>query len=84
MLSVGGQLIQMEALEYKYDEINLQMPYVKVVDKLRTEYNTLYTNISLQFEVDSLNFDEFIAQHQIQDEKESLRRMGEYLSSCTP
>ena len=63
-----------EALEFYPDDVNPQMPYQMVVDKLHARYNTLHRKLSLHSEVDSLNFDEFTARHQIQDEKERLHR----------
>ena len=44
------------------------MPYLMGVDKLRARYNTPHKKLSPQSEVDSLNLDEFMARHQIQDE----------------
>ena len=55
-----------------------------VVDKLRARYNTSYRNSSLQSEVDSLSFHDFMVHHQIQHEKECLRRIIEYLNNITP
>ena len=40
--------------------------------------------MSLESEVDSLNFEEFMTCHQIQDEKECLHRMLEYLNNIAP
>ena len=55
-----------------------------VVDKLRARYNTIDRSSCFQSEADSLNFDEFMVHHQIQDEKRYLRRMVEYLNNITP
>ena len=52
-----------------------------VVDKLSIGCNTLLRKLSLQSEIDSLNFDESIVRHQIQDENECLRQMVEYLNN---
>ena len=60
------------------------MPYQMIVDKLRARYNTPHRKLSLQSEVDSLDFDEFMTRHQIQYEKECLPRMVEYLNNITP
>ena len=60
------------------------MPYRIVVDKLHARYNKPHRKLSLQSEVDSLNFDEFMVRHQIQDEKECLRCMIEYLNNILP
>ena len=65
-------------------EINPKMPYQIVVDKLRARYNTPYRYLSLQSEFHSLNFGEFMARIRIQDGKELLRRMVEYLNNITP
>ena len=65
-------------------KINLTITYQTVVDKLRAKYNTTYRNSSLESEVDSLSFDESMARHQKQDEKECLRRMVRYLNNITP
>ena len=40
--------------------------------------------MSLQSEIDSLMFYDFMARHRIQDEKEGLRRIVEYLNNITP
>ena len=40
--------------------------------------------MALQSEIDSLTFDDFMARHQIQDEKEGLSRIVEYLKYVTP
>ena len=40
--------------------------------------------MSLQSEIDSLTFDDFMERHQIWDEKEALRRIVKYLNSITP
>ena len=71
------------ALEFYLKEINKQKPYQMVVDKLRLRYNMTLRNLSLQSKDDSLSFDDFIAQHQRQDERECLRRMVEYLNNIT-
>ena len=63
--------------------INAQMPYQMVYDKLRERYNTQHKKLSLQSEVDFVNFDELIAVHQLQDEKKCLRQMVEYLNNIT-
>ena len=60
------------------------MPYIKVIDKLCVKYHTPHRKLSLQSEVDFLSFDEFMARYQIQDEKDCLRRMVEYLNNVTP
>ena len=54
-----------------------------VVDKLRAGYNRSQRKLSLQSEVDYLNFDEFMARHQIKGEKECLHCMVEYLNNIT-
>ena len=54
-----------------------------VADKLRARYNTLHRKLPLQSEVDSLDFDDFMARHPIQDEKECLRRVDEYINNIT-
>ena len=59
------------------------MPYKEVVDKLRTRYNKTHRKLSLQSEVDSLTFEDFMAHQQIRDEKECLRRIVEYLNKIT-
>ena len=46
-------------------------------------YNTPHRKLSLQSEVDSLNFDDFMVRHLIQNEKEHLRQMVEYLNNIT-
>ena len=51
------------ALEVHLKEINSQMPYQMVIDKLRVRYNTLHKKLSLESELDSLSFDEFMARH---------------------
>ena len=60
------------------------MPYRMVVDKLRARYNMPHRKLSLQSEVDYLNFDKFMERHQIKDEKEYLRRIVKYLNNITP
>ena len=60
------------------------MPYQMVVDKLHARYNTPHRKLSFQSKVDSLNFDEFVARHQIQDEIECLRPMVKYHNNTTP
>ena len=72
------------ALELYLKEIYQKMLYKMAVNKLRAGYNTPNRKLSLQSEVDSLNFDEFTTRHQIQDEKECLHRMVEYLNTITP
>ena len=71
------------ALEFNLKEINPQITYQIVVDKLRARYNTPHRKLSLQSEVDSINFEDFIAHHQVRDEKECIRRMDEYLKNIT-
>ena len=39
--------------------------------------------ITIQSEVDSLEFDDFMTRNQIKDEKEGLRRMVKYLNNVT-
>ena len=60
------------------------MPHQIFIDKLHTRYNTPHRNLFLQSELSSPNFDEFMDRHQIQDEKECLCRMVEYLNDITP
>ena len=72
------------ALEFYLKKINPQMPYQMAVDKLRARYNPPHVKLSFQSEVQSLNFDDFIVRHQIQHEKECLRRIVEYLNNITP
>ena len=60
------------------------MPYQMVVDRLRARYSTPHRKLSVQSEVDSLNFDEFMTCHQIQNKKKCLRRIVEYLNNITP
>ena len=60
------------------------MPYQMLVHKLRVRYKTPYRNLFLQSEVDYLNFDEFMACHQVQDEKECLCQMAQYFNNFTP
>ena len=72
------------ALEIYLKEINPQMSYQMVVDKLRARYNKPNRKLSLQSEIDSLNFDDFMVCHQTQDEKECLRRMVAYINNITP
>ena len=79
-----GNFFVSGALDFYLKDINPQMPYQMVVDKLRARHDTPHRKLSLQSEIDSLNFDEFMARHQIQDEKELLRRMVEYLNNITP
>ena len=57
------------------------MPYQMVVHKLRARYNTPHRKLSIQSMVDSLNVDEFMARHQLQEQKECLRQMVEYLNN---
>ena len=76
--------IKSESLEFYLKVINPQMPYQIVVDKLRSRYNKTHRQLSLQSEVDSLSFDEFMALQQIQDCKECLRQMVKYLNNITP
>ena len=71
------------ALEFYLREINPQMPYQVVVDKLCARRNTPKRKLSLQSEVNPLNFDEFMVNHQIQNEKEYLRRIVKYLNNIT-
>ena len=72
------------AFEFYLKEINPKMPFQMVVDRLRARYNTPHRKLSLQSEVYSLNLDDFMVRHQIQDEKECLRRMVEYLDNNIP
>ena len=51
------------ALEFHLKEIDPQQPYRTVVDKLRARYNTPHRKLSLQSEVDSLTFDDFMARY---------------------
>ena len=60
------------------------MPYQMVVDKLRARYNTPHREFYLQFEADSLSFDEFMTRNQIQDVEKCLRGIAEYLNNITP
>ena len=60
------------------------MHYQMIVDIIRARYNTSQRGISLQSEVDSLSFDEFMARHQIQDEQKCIRWMVEYLNKNIP
>ena len=60
------------------------MPFQMAAGELRAIYNTPHRNLSLQSEVDSVNYDEFMAGLQIQYEKEFLRRMVEFLINITP
>ena len=71
------------ALEFCLKEINSQRPRQMVVDKLCARYSTQHRKLPLQSEVDSLNYDDFMARHQIQYEKEFLRRTVEYLNNNT-
>ena len=50
-------------LEFYLKEINPQIPYQMVVDKLRARYIMRHRNLSLKSEVDSLNFDDFMVRH---------------------
>ena len=43
------------ALEFHLRDINPQMPYQMVIDKVRKRYNTPHRMLSLQQKVDSLN-----------------------------
>ena len=61
--------LKVGALEFYLREINSQMPSQIAVDKLHAGYNTLYRKLSFESEADSLNFDEFMSRHQIQDGK---------------
>ena len=67
-----------------FKDINPQMSYQMVFDKLHARFNTTYRKLSLQPEIDSLNIDDFMVRHQIQDEKECLRDMAEYFNNITP
>ena len=71
------------ALELYLKDISSHMTYQVVDDKLRARYNTPHRELSLQSEVDSLNFDDFMVHHLIQDEKECLHCMEEYLNNIT-
>ena len=55
-----------------------------VVDKLGERYNKQHGKMSLQSEADSLNLDGFMFRYQVQDEKEFLRCMVEYLYNIIP
>ena len=71
-------------MEFYLNEINPQMSYQMVFDKLSARYNTTHRKLYLQSAVDSLYFNEFTARDQIQSEKESLRRMVEYHINIIP
>ena len=60
------------------------MLYQRVVDRLCARYNLPHRKVSLQSEVDSLNFADFMVRHHMQDEKERLGRIVEYLNKITP
>ena len=53
------------ASEFYLKEINPQMPYQMVVDRLRARYNTAHRKFSLQLEADSKDFDDFMVRNQI-------------------
>ena len=57
------------AQEFYLKEIDPKIPYKDIFNKLRTRYNTPHRNLSLQSEVDSLKYDEFMARHKIRDEQ---------------
>ena len=65
------------ALELFLKDIDTKLQYKDAVDKLRTRYNMPRRKLSLQSEVNSLTFDEFVARYQIRNEKECLRRIDE-------
>ena len=71
-------------MRFYLKEINCKIPYQMIVDKQRARYNTAQWKLSLQSEVDSLNFDEVMPRDQIQDEKECIRQIVEYLNNITP
>ena len=60
------------------------MPCQMVVDKLRAGYNTPRGKLSLQSEVDYLNFNESMARYPIQYEKECPRQLVEYFNNFIP
>ena len=72
------------ALKSYLKETNPKMPHQMVVDRLRERYYTPHRKLSLQSEVYSLSVNDFMVRHQIQDEKECLRRMVVYLNEITP
>ena len=55
-----------------------------VVDKLRARWNRSNKKSSFQSEVYYQKFDEFVIRSQVQEMKERLRGIDEYLNSITP
>ena len=71
-------------MEFYFEEINPQVLDQMVVDKPRTRNKTQERSLSFQSIVDSLNYDDIMVRNKIQDRKEGVCRMVEYLNNIIP
>ena len=60
------------------------MPYQMNFEKLRANFNRPYRNLSLQYVVDSLNFENFMVHYEIYNRKECICSIDEYFNGFTP
>ena len=62
---------------------NPQITYSMFVQRLRAIYNTTHGKLSLQFEDDSLDLENFMVNHDIKYEKQCLLCILKYLNNLT-